>query len=262
MAIITLISDWGQADWYVAAVKGAIYSALPDATIVDITHNIEPFDIRSAAFILGNCYKNFPKGTIHIVAVETEESEENPHIVVKADGQYFIGTDNDFFSLMLGNDATYEAVYNDVIQDSDYFTFATRDRFVKTAVMLAKGAPMSEIGKPYPKIKEKLAFLPTITADSIHGLVIFVDAYENLITNITQELFERVRAGRNFVVKLRYRSYYEINTIGKSYQDVGIPDIVALFGTHGYLEIAINHGKAASLLGVGRDLPVDIVFSL
>lgn len=256
MAIITLTSDWGQSDYYVAAVKGAILSAIPDSNVIDITHNIEPWDIASAAFIIRNCYQNFPEGTIHIIAVETEESTEKPHIALKANGHYFIGTDNDIFSLILG-DTPYEAVTIEVIQDSDYFTFTTRDRFVKVAAMIAQGRPFSEIGHPYQEIRKCVTFQPTIDANSIHGIVTFVDSYENLVTNITKELFEKVKNGRKFEIRI---GKYIIGTICRSYTEVAIPDIVALFGTHGFLEIALNHGRAASLLGFSRDSSVDIVF--
>ncbi|MDY6437341.1 MAG: SAM-dependent chlorinase/fluorinase [Bacteroidales bacterium] len=256
MAIITLTSDWGQSDYYVAAVKGAILSAVPGVNVVDITHNIEPWDIASAAFIIRNCYRNFPEGTIHIIAVETEESAEKPHIALKANGHYFIGTDNDIFSLILG-DTPYEAVTIEVIQDSDYFTFTTRDRFVKVAAMIANGQSFSEIGHPYPEIRKCVTFQPTIDGNSIHGIVTFVDSYENLVTNITKELFEKMRNGRKFEIRI---GKYVIDKVCRSYTEVAIPDVVALFGTHGFLEIAINHGRAASLLGFSRDSSVDIFF--
>ena len=256
MAIITLTSDWGLSDYYVAAVKGTILSAIPDATIVDITHNIEPWDIAAAAFIIRNCYQNFPEGTIHIIAVETEESSDKPHIALKANGHYFIGTDNDIFSLILG-DTPYEAVTIEVIQDSDYFTFTTRDRFVKVAAMIAKGVPFSEIGGPYPKIRECLAFQPTMSNNSIHGIITFVDSYENAVTNLTKELFEKVRNGRAFEIRI---GKYTIDKVCRSYTEVPVAEKMALFGTHGYLEIAMNHGKAASLLGLSRDSSVDITF--
>ncbi len=256
MAIITLTSDWGLSDYYVAAVKGTILSMLPDVTIVDITHNIEPWDIASAAFIIRNCYRNFPEGTIHIIAVETEESAEKPHIALKADGHYFIGTDNDIFSLILG-DMPYEAVTIEVIQDSDYFTFTTRDRFVKVAAMIANGKSFSEIGRPYPVIRKSITFQPTIDANSIHGIITFIDSYENAVSNITKELFEKIRNGRSFEIKV---GKYVINKICRSYTEVAVPDIVVLFGSHSFLEIALNHGKAASLLGLSRDSSVDIFF--
>ena len=257
MAIITLTSDWGLSDYYVPAVKGAIYSAIPNANVVDITHNIEPFGLRSAAFIVKNCYKNFPEETIHILAVETEESIENPHIAVKVNGHYFIGTDNDIFSLVVEEDP-YEAVIIDVMQDTDFFTFSTRDRFVKVAAMIANGASFDEIGKPY-KLKEKFDFKPAVYGNWIRGIVIFIDAYENVVTNVSKELFEKVRAGRKFSIKLCHGNY-EINEISTGYQDVDISDILALFGTHGFLEIAMNHGKASSLLGIERESVVDIYF--
>ena len=257
MAIITLTSDWGLSDYYVAAVKGTIYSALPDATIVDITHNIEPWDIASAAFIIKNCYKTFPKGTIHIIAVETEESSDKPHIALKADGHYFIGTDNNIFSLILG-DTPYEAITIEVIQDSDFFTFTTRDRFVKVAVMIANGLSFNEIGKPYPQIRQCGTIQPTIDANSIHGIITFIDSYENAVTNITKELFDKVRNSRNFEIRV---GKYATGKISLSYTEVATPDIVALFGTHGLLEIALNHGKAASLMGLSRDMSVDIIFT-
>lgn len=256
MAIITLTSDWGLSDYYVAAVKGKIYSAMPDATIVDITHSVEPWDVTSAAFILKNCYKSFPEGTIHIIAIETEESVQNPHVALKANGHYFIGTDNDIFSLILGDDP-YEAVIIEVTQDTDFFTFTTRDRFVKVAAMIANGISFSKIGTPYPNIKKRFTFQPAIDGCCIQGMVMYVDSYENIITNISKDLFDSVRNGRSYEIRF---GRYTINKICKSYNDVEIPNYLALFGTHGYLEIAINHGHAASLLGLAKNTPVDIIF--
>lgn len=257
MAIITLTSDWGLSDYYLPAVKGVIYSALPDVNVVDITHNIDPFDVRSAAFVVKNCYKNFPKGTIHILAVDTEESVANPHVVVKVNDHYFIGADNYIFSLIIDQDP-YEAVTIEVVQDTDFFTFSTRDRFVKVAVMIYNGASLSEIGPSYT-LKERIEIRPTYDSNSIHGLVNYVDSYENLVTNISKALFEKVRAGRGFTIKLCSR-IYKINEIKNGYKDVPEPDILALFGTHGFLEIALSHAKAASLLGMERDSAVDIYF--
>lgn len=256
MAIITLTSDWGLSDYYVAAVKGTIYSALPDATIVDITHNIEPWDVTSAAFIIKNCYKSFPTGTIHIIAIETEESVHNPHIALKANGHYFIGTDNDIFSLILGDDP-YEAVTIEIPQDTDFFTFTTRDRFVKVAAMIANGVDFNKIGSSYTNIKKRYTFQPTIEGNSIHGMAMYMDSYENIITNISKELFDNQRNGREFEIRF---GRYTIDKIRTSYNEVKIPNYLALFGSHGYLEIAVNHGRAASLLGLTKDTPVDITF--
>ena len=258
MAIITLTSDWGTADYYCAAVKGVILSQLPNATIVDITHDITPFKIAEAAFTLRNCYRNFPEGTIHIIAVDTIESDVHPHVVVKAEGQYFISTDNGIFSHIL--DGHYEeAVFIDVEQDTDFFTFSTRDRFAKVAVMIAKGEPLSNIGAKRERLNDGGVFCATVKNNIIEGIVIHIDSYENIITNIPQSLFKEVGKGRDFVIKAK-GDLYTIDEISESYDDVPSLDPVALFGTHGYLELALNHAKMASLWGIEIRSTIQVVF--
>ena len=100
MSIITLTTDFGMKDYFVAAIKGAIYTDLPDAKIVDITHNISPFNITETAYIIKNAYTHFPKGSIHIIGVDSESNQENKHIAIQLDGHYFIGTDNGIISLL------------------------------------------------------------------------------------------------------------------------------------------------------------------
>ncbi|MBW7847801.1 MAG: SAM-dependent chlorinase/fluorinase [Bacteroidales bacterium] len=256
MAIITLTSDWGTSDYYLAAVKGAILSQLPDAVIVDISHHIKPFDIESAAFTVRNCFRSFPPGTIHILAMNTEESVEHPHIVVRSGNHYLIGADNGIFNMVLGDDV--DEVYElDIIQDSGYFTFSTRDRFVKAAVGIARGLPLSDLGDQREGITKRMLLSPAYTNDNITGIVVHVDAYENAITNISQTLFNQVGQKRRFEIRT---SGYILNKIHLGYTDVGIAKLVALFGTHGMLEIAVNHGNAASLCGLWRDTQVRIEF--
>lgn len=258
MAIITLTSDWGTSDYYAAAVKGVLLSKLPNATIVDITHDIPPFSIVQAGFTLRNCYHNFPEGTIHIIAVESIESDVNPHVVVKAHGQYFIATDNGIFSHILDN-SFEEAVYIDVEQDTDFFTFSSRDRFAKVAVMIAQGTPLSEIGAKRERLNDGVAFCATVKNNVIEGIVIHIDAYDNLITNIPRTLFEEVGKGRDFVIKVK-GDLYTIDELSESYDDVEQIEPVALFGTHGNLELALNHAKMASLWGIDLRSTIQVVF--
>ena len=258
MAIITLTSDWGNSDYYTAAVKGVLLSQIPNATVVDITHEVAHYNIAQAGFIMRNCYRNFPEGTIHIIAVETIESEQNPHVVVKAHGQYFITTDNGIFSHILDN-VFDEAVYIDVEQDTNFYTFSTRDRFAKVAVMIAKGEPLSNIGAKREKLNDGGSFCATVKNNIIEGIVMYVDAYEDLITNISKELFEEVGQGRDFVIKVK-GDLYTIDEISECYDDVDPLDPVALFGTHGYLELALNHAKMASLWGLDIRSSIQVVF--
>ena len=258
MAIITLTSDWGTSDYYAAAVKGVILSQLPNANIVDITHDIPSFNIVQAGFTLHNCYRNFPEGTIHIIAIETIESDQNPHVVVKAHGQYFISTDNGIFSHIL-DDGFEEAVFVDVEQDSDFYTFSARDRFAKVAVMIAKGEPLSNIGAKRERLNDGGSFCAIVKNNIIEGIVMHIDSYDNLITNISKELFDEVGKGRSFTIKVK-GDLYTIDDICESYDDVDPLEPVAMFGSHGYLEIALNHAKMASLWGIELRSTIQVVF--
>ena len=254
MPVITLTSDWGLKDHYHGAVKGAILRRLPDAVIVDVSHNIPPFDLNQAAFIIRNFYRNFPEGTIHILAINTEASIESPHTLVFHNGHYFIGADNGIFSLVF--DEKPEMILElDIIQDSDYFTFPTRDVFVKAACHIARGKPVEELGHPRDRLYSRMAFQPVITGNQIRGKVIYVDNYGNAFVNITETIFNSLFKNRKFVLTFRSPSY-RITEISKSYQDVHEVEMLALFSSSGYLQIAINRGDACSLLGLKPDTTV------
>jgi hypothetical protein len=251
MPIITLTSDWGLKDHYLAAVKGAIFAQFPDARIVDISHQVPSFDLNQAAFIVRNSWPNFPEGTIHILAINTEASIENPHTVVCYKGHYFIGADNGIFSLII-DEVPGKIIELDIIQDSDYFTFSTRDVFVKAACHIAKGKPVEELGRKKESVLQKIPFKPVIEGNLIKGKVIYVDSYENVYTNISEALFTSMTRGKKFVIQFRSASY-RIKTISKAYKDVVQGEMLALFSTTGLLQIAINQGKASSLLGLKVD---------
>ncbi|MCX6305118.1 MAG: SAM-dependent chlorinase/fluorinase [Bacteroidetes bacterium] len=256
MAIITLTSDWGLKDHYTGAVKGAILRLLPDAQIIDISHHIPAFDLNQAAFIIRNFYPNFPKGTIHILAINTEAAVDTPHTLVYHHGHYFICADNGIFSLLF-DEKPEKIIELDVIQDSDYFTFSTRDVFVKVACHIASGQPIEMLGFPKETIMQKLAFQPVIQGDLIKGKVIYVDNYENVFTNITESLFKSAVKNRKFAITFRSLNY-RITEISKSYKDVSKGEMLALFSTSGYVEIAIREGKASSLLGLKMDQLVTV----
>jgi hypothetical protein len=251
MPIITLTSDWGLKDPFLGAVKGAIYSRLPGAVIVDISHQISSFDLNQAAFIVRNSWKNFPEGTIHILGINTEASIESPHTVVLYKDHYFIGADNGIFSLIF-DEPPQKIIELDIIQDSDYFTFSTRDVFVKAACHLAEGNPMETLGRPKKEVFQRILFKPVIDGNLIKGKVIYVDSYENAYTNISESLFLSMTRGKKFIIQFRSEAY-RIKTIRKAYKDVVQGEMLALFSTSGLREIAINQGKASSLLGLRVD---------
>ena len=247
MAIITLTSDCGLKDHYIGSVKGAILSLLPDVTIVDITHDIPTFDIEPASYVIYNCYQNFPKGTIHIVAVNTEASIETPHIVMLYNGHYFIGADNGMFSLIVKGKPE-KIIELNISQDSDYFTFSMRDVFVKAASLIVKGEKLEMLGFERNSLNEMIRLKPIEELNAIKGSVIYIDKYENVITNITKNLFRKIGKNRKFVIS--FRGGYEIDIINSAYKDADAGEKLALFGSSGFLEIAINMGNASGLLNL------------
>lgn len=256
MAIITLTSDWGLRDHYVGSVKGAIYTRYPEAVIVDITHDIPVFDLEPASFVIRNSYKNFPKGSIHIIAINSEATLKSPHVAVLYDGHYFIGADNGLFSLIF--DKKPEKIIElNIMQDSDYFTFPTLFVFVKAACMLAKDEPIESLGEPIDELNTLIHITAVSDKDSIKGSVIYIDGYDDVITNITESLFKEVGKGRPYTISFRG---YDIHTISKSYKDVEPGEMLALFGSSGHLEIAINQGNASGLLGLKLKESVRIDF--
>lgn len=242
--LITLTSDMGLKDYYVAAMKGAIYSQLPDVKIVDISHNIPPFDILHASFVLKNTFKQFPKNTIHIIGVDAEKNDENNHIIVKNYDQYFIGADNGIFSLIF--DKKPDGIWNiNIDTEINDYSFPTKDIFVPVACHLARGGLPSVVAKEIQEIKTKQLFRPIIDNSSIKAMVCYIDKYGNLMTNVTMQIFRDVGKNRSFKLFLT-RSEYSIQKICSKYNDVPEGERVAIFGSSGFLEIAINKGVRGS----------------
>ena len=251
MAIITLTTDWGTKDHYLASVKGAILAQIPQATIIDISHEIAPFDLNEASYILRNVWKNFPEGSIHIVGVNSEASPEHPHVLIKEQGQFFIGADNGIFSLIF--DETPQEIYElDIIQTSNKFTFSTKDVFVQVAKHILDNKDIAELGDKLPELTKRMAFQPVTESNIIKGKIIYIDRYENVVCNISEKLFYDTCGKKKYQILLS-AGKYKINKVLSSYSDVGEGELVALFGSDGLLEIAQNRGRAAGLLGLQLD---------
>ena len=242
--IITLTTDMGLKDYYVASIKGSIIKELPDVNIIDISHFIQPFDISHAAFVIKNCYKDFPKGTIHIIGINPESNDNCSHIIVENHQQFFIGADNGIFSLLFEKepDAIWEISLNEEVNT---YSFPTKNIFAKAACHIARGGLPAVIGKPIGTYNKKELFRATVDPDIIKGTVSYIDTYGNLITNISQALFNEIGKGRPFKIFLT-RSGYSIQKIHLRYGDVPEGEKVALFSSSGLLEIAINKGVDGS----------------
>ena len=254
MPIITLTTDLGLKDHYVASVKGAILSQIPDINIVDITHNIDAFNISQTAYVIRNCYKNFPAGSIHILGVDAELSIDNSHLAVFAGGHYFIGTDNGTFSLLFDELKTEKIVQLNISQNTDSLTFPIKDVFVIAACHIARGGTLEIIGKEIAAFTDIKSELKPVTEhdinnDIIKGAVVYIDTYGNATTNVSKDLFEQVRKGRDFVI-LFGREDERISKLREKYKDANKGEKLAIFSVNGMLEIAQNKGRATDLLGL------------
>jgi S-adenosylmethionine hydrolase len=213
MPVVTLITDFGNKDYAIAAVKGAIICTVDKPQIIDISHQIEPYKVTEAAYVLKNAYKTFPKGSIHIIGVESEKTPENDHLAMFFDGHYFIGADNGIFSMIIG-ELKADKIVTINIHDQSAIIFPILDAFIKVAAHLSRSGTLEVIGKGTDKIRELVELRPVInaTGDQIVGSVIYVDNYGNVITNITRKLFNEVGKSRGFTIfarNVKFRKVYE-----------------------------------------------------
>ena len=252
MPIITLTSDWNNNDFYVASLKGQILSICPEVNIVDISHKIQTFSSAQAAFVVKHSFKSFPKETIHIIAVNTEAGQDKPIIALKSMNHYFIGCDNGMFMLLI-EENPFEAV---ILEHSERNVL---DIFVHTANDIIKGKSISQLGKKYTDLHRQISILPTIDESVINGSIIYIDSYKNAITNISFELFEKIRKKRRFEIFIQ-SNHYKISKINRLYSETSVGELLALFNSAGNLEIAINNGNAADLLNLSVGSVVRIKF--
>ena len=265
MAIITLTTDFGHKDHFVGTIKGTIYRELEDAKIVDISHSISPFNIQECAYILKNSYKTFPEGTIHIVGIDSDLTPENQHIAVLLDNHYFIAANNGVIGLITSEivpDKAVEIQIPNLVKSA----FPVLDVFVQVACHIARGGTLEVVGRPFDQLTDLKEFSPRISdnGNSIIGSVIYIDNSGNVVTNIQKKMFEAHRKSRNFTLNARNKKIREIHN---QYSDIinfdldknqrkGPGDLLALFNSAGYIELAIYKsdlntvGGASTLLGL------------
>ena len=276
MAIITLTTDFGEKDHFAGAIKGAIHSELPDVRIVDISHSVSPFSIPEAAYIIQNAYSSFPKGTIHLIGIDSEINEENKHIAIKLDDHYFVCANNGIMS-MICSEIAPEKIVEINIHDKIETSFPVLDVFVKVACHIARGGTLEVIGKLINSIKPIKNLNPFVNDDKtqIIGTVIYIDNYGNVVTNIKRKFFENIQKGREFEISARN---YKFKKIHHKYSDIinfSIPEDkrhdegkgLVVFNSSNYLEIAVYKsncatvGSASTLMGLKMMDTVTINFN-
>src|ERR1700709_1018670 len=216
MAIITLTTDLGDKDIYQAALKGSILKLLPAVNIVDITNSVAAFNVQQAAFILKNSFYYFPDETVHLIGIDTVYNSDTKYLAVRYKNHYFVGSDNGIFSLMF-NAEPDEIVEINIMQDLKFLHFPMADIFVKAACHLANGGKLIEIGIPLDNIEMKMNLQPVVEKNLIKGSVIYIDSFQNVITNITKEFFNKVQQGRRFI--LYFKRNETINQLSWHYNE-------------------------------------------
>jgi len=256
MPIITLTSDFGTEDWFVGTMKGVIATIHPEATIVDITHAIASGDIRTGAFALAASYKYFPEGTVHVAIVDPGVGSKRRAIAIQTERYFFVGPDNGVLSYAVRGEKIRMVR---VLENAAYFlksvsqTFHGRDMFAPVATHLARGAAISKLGPSATNFVRLDWPEPKMSDNTIEGEVIYADKFGNAITNIPAACLAKPR-NRFEVFKGRRR----LCSVEDFYQSVPTGKAVAVPGSSGYLEIAVNGGNASATLGLERSNPVEV----
>jgi S-adenosylmethionine hydrolase len=254
-AIITLLTDFGESDGYVGAVKGVLLSRAPQATIIDIAHQIPPQDCFSAALALETACSTFPPGTIHIAVVDPGVGSKRRALACQAGEYYFLTPDNGLLTFVLRRHPLVLAVNISQIQPPQgriSFTFHARDIFAPAAAHLAGGGTLEELGDRAYDLTLLDVPAPTKEENTLTGQVIYIDTFGNLITNITEDDL----AGRTPAELLVQIGSYAIKGLAKSYFQGLSGKPLALLGSGGRMEIAVGGKSAKEILGVEKGEPV------
>lgn len=250
--IVTILTDFGTQDSYVAEMKGVLLSARRDVTLVDITHAVPPQDVEHGAYVLGTTYACYPSDTVHLGVVDPGVGTDRRAIVVDHDGGRFVGPDNGLFSAVL-TDKGLRSVHEIQVTEVVSRTFHGRDVFAPSVARLVLGETPSELG---PEISDAVTidrWQPDIGDREAVGRIVHIDRFGNAITNLQETDF----GGRRSVRQLRVRDV-RVDAISETYGDVEAGEVVALIGSQGTLEVSVNGGDAARTLGLARGTTVTV----
>ena len=247
MALLTLTSDIGQQDYLVGAIKGQLLQLHPDFRLVDISHQLLPFNYPQAAYVTRNAIRNFPAHTFHLVLVNLFETKPEQLLLAYHQEQYILCADNGLLTMIL--ETKPELVIGLPLEKTAPRNTLHCVRVMGDAIRkISEGESLLRIGLPDVSYLEKNALRPLLGENWIEGQIIFIDNFENVVVNITREQFEDQRKGRGF--RIVFKRNEIIERIAETYADVPEGEKLALFNSAGYLEIAVNKGNAAGLFGL------------
>ncbi len=257
MSIITLTSDLGSKGQYLAILKGVIYTSFPEALVVDVSHEIPNYDILEAAFILRNTYPYFPKGSVHLIAIDPEFGSQKIGILMELNGHFFVAPDNGICSLIAGSHSkSCYLIEKDFPRLNFPRSFRVAEYMAPAATWIAQGNNPESIGS-LVEPKELLWGEPIWNNHALRGKIIHIDKFGNAITNIHKELFLALKQEKGFEIFLRN---IRLKRIVSTYSDVSKGDALAIFGIGGYLEVAMRESSAVELLGLKVNDMITIEF--
>jgi S-adenosylmethionine hydrolase len=247
MPVVTITTDLGVRDFYLAALKGSIVSASPEVTLIDISTGIKQYDIKEGSFVFKNAFHHFPAGTIHVIHVNSTDGN-NRLLLSVVNGHYILCFDNGLLSLAFGKtpDETYEV--NEELKQGD--NSSLHKTIARAVEMLVKEYKPNDFCHPATNTRSYRMLQPMPNAGSLKGSVIYIDSFGNAVVNITEKEFRDYVKDKRFSVQAKLGHTTHISNL---YSDVEEGDFLCLFNSSGYMEVAINKGKADSLLGLKVD---------
>jgi len=256
--VITLLTDFGTKDHYVASMKGVILKINPRCRLIDITHQVTPHDIQEGAFVLFNAYSYFPTGTIHLAVVDPGVGGLRKPVLLLTENYYFVGPDNGLFTMI----AQKERVKQIIVLDKQKYhlseisaTFHGRDVFAPVAAHLSSGIKPMAFGHKIDSL-EGLGFeRPVIKEGRLMGEILHVDTFGNLVSNIDEGRLSQLIQGRSFVIRAGRKT---IDSLKRGYWEGKKGELIALFGSGGFLEISVREGNAQRALKAKRGDPIVI----
>lgn len=260
-SLLTLTTDFGLHDGYVAAMKGVILGIAPQATLVDISHEVPAHDVMAGAFLLRQAAFHFPPGTIHLAVVDPGVGTDRRAVALRYRNQLFVGPDNGLFALVLEGEAPQGLVMLDRPEvwrtPTPSRTFHGRDVFAPAAAHLAAGTPLDAVGSPLEALQRLHWAMPIADDQGVRGWVVHVDHFGNCVTNIQRSVLEEHRHGRPLKC---IASGTILHALHDTYGQVPEGDPLLLYGSDDALEIAVRNGNASDLLGIRRGDPVQVIF--
>lgn len=256
--VVALLTDFGTRDHYAGTLKGVVLSVCPDATLVDIGHDVPAHDVLAGALELAACYRYFPQGTIFLVVVDPGVGSSRRGIAADIGDYRFVAPDNGVLSAVFAEappKKVVELTERKYARPTVSRTFEGRDRFAPAAGHLAKGVALVSLGKSIANYQTIDLPRPVLSGDELAGQVVRIDRFGNAITNIDRRLLEKFADGRGIAIAV---AGHEIPRIVATYAEAPPRELCALFGSTDHLEVAINAGDAAAALGLSRGAPATI----